>query len=94
MLHAIGIGIGAVDGHVIAEQAVAADVLEACLSLCHGQLILIFLLQRQTHAAGAHAEGRIVVELGRIAMLDVDRNMLHRFSSFHRPALAQSNTKI
>ena len=51
-----------VDGHIVMEQAMAADVLEADLLLDQRELVLIFFLQSQAHAAGADAEIHAVVE--------------------------------
>ena len=89
-LTSLRISIGLVDRHIVAEQPVAADVPEPAQRLHGSQLILIFPLQRQAHAARAYAEGGIVVKLG--PGIGVD----HDFIFFHliRPlsALSPSNT--
>ena len=51
-----------IDAHILAEQAVTADIAEARQFLSHFQLLLIFLLQSQTHTAGAYAEIGVVMK--------------------------------
>ena len=59
----LGVFVLLVDGHVVAEQAVAPDVGKADVLLHQFQLVVILLVQGQAHAAGADAVIGLVVEL-------------------------------
>ena len=80
MLCALSVRPGLVDGHVIAEEAVAADVLEMAQRLGHGKLVVVFLLHRQTHAACTDAVSSVVVEARPAVRHDGD---IQRFHHIH-----------
>ena len=81
-----------VNRHIVAEQPVTADVRERAFRLCHRQLLLILLLERQPHASRADAERGVVVELRLTIRRYADGILLHGVFSPYSPDFAQSNT--
>ena len=90
MLCALSVRPGLVDGHVIAEEAVAADVLEMAQLLGHGKLVVVFLLHRQTHAACTDAVSSVVVEARPAVRRDGD---IQRFHQFMPPCISSSQRR-
>ena len=62
MLLPVFVRVLLIDGHIVGKQAMAADMGKSDLLLHQGQLLLIFLLQRQPHAACADAVIYFVVK--------------------------------
>ena len=75
--HAVRVGVRAVDAHIVAEETVAADVLEMRQILRHGELVEVFLVQGEAHAARADAEGGVVDKGSAAALIDGDVKLLH-----------------